>query len=178
MTVYVRHISTPLGSMYGGTTDQGICFIEFIDRVKLEAELVRLGKELDAALEPGEHPFLDQLEKELGEYFEKKRTHFDVPLHLTGTEFQRSVWSALLEIPYGKTLTYKQQAIQMGQLPAIRAIAATNGQNKHAIVIPCHRVVGSNGDLTGYAAGIAKKAWLLDFETDRKINAPEFDFGD
>jgi AraC family transcriptional regulator of adaptative response/methylated-DNA-[protein]-cysteine methyltransferase len=178
MIVYVKHIDTPLGSMYGGTTDQGICFIEFIDRVKLDAELARLSKELDATLEPGEHPFLVQLEEELKEYFEKKRTQFNVPLHLTGTEFQKSVWNSLLEIPYGKTCTYKQQAVQLGQLPAIRAIAATNGQNKHAIVIPCHRVIGSDGNLTGYAAGLSKKAWLLDFEMDRKTRAPEFDFGD
>lgn len=178
MIVHVKHIPSPLGSMYAGATDEGICFVEFIDRIKLDAELARLNKDLNATMQEGEHPLLMQLELELREYFEKKRTSFTVPLHLTGTEFQKSVWRTLLEIPYGKTRTYKQQAIQLGQLPAIRAIAATNGQNKHAIVIPCHRVIGSDGNLTGYAAGIGKKAWLLDFETDKKNKAPEFDFGD
>lgn len=164
MTVLVKHIQTPLGTMYGGATDLGVCFIEFIDRVHLDAELARLGRELQAEIAPGENEHLLQLEKELQEYFDKKRTEFTVPLHLTGTDFQKSVWETLIEIPYGKTWTYKQQAIKMDKLPAIRAVAASNGQNKHAILIPCHRVIGSNGQLTGYAAGLSKKEWLLKFE--------------
>jgi len=160
--------------MYGGASDVGICFIEFMDRVKLDTELALLCKELGATIEEGENKHLSQLEKELHNYFEKTLTVFSVPLHLTGTEFQKSAWRALTKIPYGKTWTYKQQAIYMGQLTAIRAMAASNGQNKHAIVIPCHRVIGSNGSLTGYAAGLLKKKWLLDFEMDKSL-APEFD---
>jgi len=150
--------------MYGGATEEGVCFIEFIDRVKLDKALSRLCKELNATIEPGDSEHLLQLESELREYFDKQRKEFTVPLHLTGTEFQKSVWHSLIGIPYGKTWSYKQQAIHLGQLPAIRAIASTNGQNKHAIVIPCHRVIGSDGSLTGYAGGIAKKDWLLKFE--------------
>lgn len=162
--------------MYAGATEQGICFVEFIDRIKLDKELARLSKELDAALEPGDNEHLQQLEQEMTDYFDKKITTFTVPLHLTGTDFQKSVWQSLMEIPYGKTWTYKQQAVRLEQLPAIRAIAATNGQNKHAIVIPCHRVIGSNGSLTGYAGGLDKKRWLLNFESDKVGQTLEIPF--
>lgn len=151
--------------MHAGATDAGICFVEFTDRIKLGEELTRLGKELNEVLESGTHAFLDQLEQQLTEYFNGERQNFTIPLHFTGTDFQKAVWKELMKIPFGKTITYKEQAIKMGNLSAIRAIAATNGQNKHAIVVPCHRVIGSNGNLTGYAAGLAKKEWLLRFET-------------
>lgn len=176
MRIHYKTLQTPLGTMYGGATDQGVCFIEFIDRVKLDTELAHLSRELHAEIQPGEHSHLTQLEKELEEYFDRKRTHFNVALHLTGTDFQKSVWQMLREIPYGKTWSYKQQAIRMNQLSAIRAMAAANGQNKHAIVIPCHRVIGSDGKLTGYAAGLSKKKWLLDFEMERALKAPELAF--
>ncbi len=178
MIILCKQIETSLGPMYGGATDQGICFIEFIDRVKLNKELLHLNKELNAAIEPGEHPHLSVLEKELEDYFNNTRKQFTVPLQLTGTPFQRSVWQSLRQIPYGKTWTYKQQATGLNQLPAIRAVAAANGQNKHAILIPCHRVVGSNGDLTGYAAGLHRKKWLLDFERDKTGQSLELNFGD
>jgi AraC family transcriptional regulator, regulatory protein of adaptative response / methylated-DNA-[protein]-cysteine methyltransferase len=177
MIIRFQHFQTPLGTMYGGATDTGVCFVEFIDRIHLDKELTRLGRDLNASLAPGEHPHLFTLEKELIEYFGQTRKEFTVPLHLTGTPFQRSVWQTLLEIPYGDTWSYKQQALRMNQLPAIRAVAAANGQNKHAIVIPCHRVVGSNGHLTGYAAGLAKKKWLLEFEKDKTGQTLEMDFG-
>lgn len=176
MSITVKYFQTPLGAMYGGATDEGICFIEFTDRMNLADELNRLSKELNAAIEPGEHPLLLQLENELHEYFEKKRQTFTVPLHLTGSAFQQSVWRSLLDIPYGKTWTYKQQALHLGQLSAIRAMAASNGQNKHAILIPCHRVIGSNGNLTGYAAGLAKKQWLLKLELDQVGQTLEMQF--
>ncbi len=176
MHILVKHFETPLGAMCAGATEHGICFVEFIDRIKLDKELTRLSQDLNASQQPGENEHLLLLEKEIAEYFDKKRTGFTVPLHLTGTEFQKSVWHSLLEIPYGKTLSYKQQALRLGHLPAIRAVAATNGQNKHAIVIPCHRVIGSNGNLTGYAGGLNKKKWLLDFEMDKATLAPELPF--
>lgn len=163
--------------MHSGATDQGICFIEFIDRMHLDKELTRLGRELNAGLEPGKHAFLDLLEEQLNQYFAQTRTEFTLPLHLTGTAFQKSVWQTLLGIPYGTTWSYKQQAIQMNQPEAIRAVAAANGQNKHAIIIPCHRVVGSNGQLTGYAAGLSKKKWLLEFEKDKTGLTLQMDFG-
>lgn len=176
LIVSVMEISTPLGPMYGGASEEGVCFIEFIDRIKLEPELTRLCRELQAVIAPGKNRHLLLLEKELQEYFEKERTAFTVPLHLTGTEFQRSVWETLLKIPFGKTWTYKQQAIALNKLDALRAVASANGQNKHAIVIPCHRVIGSNGSLTGYAGGLPKKEWLLKHEMDKTGHTLELPF--
>lgn len=162
--------------MIAGATEEGVCFVEFTDRIRLEREMERLEQELGSPMAAGDHQHLAQLQRELDEYFAGRRTSFTVPLHLTGTPFQQGVWKALCEIAYGKTWSYKEQAVHMGKLPAIRAIAAANGQNKHAIVIPCHRVIGSNGSLTGYAGGLSKKEWLLKFENAGQ--APELPFGD
>jgi len=101
---------------------------------------------------------------QLKEYFDKKRTHFDFKLNPKGTDFQQKVWESLLEIPYGKTRTYLEQSKQMGDVKAIRAVAAANGKNPLWIVVPCHRVIGSDGSLTGYAGGLWRKKWLLEHE--------------
>lgn len=162
--------------MCGGASEQGICFVEFVDRVKLGEELTSLCRELNATISEGENEHLRMLEQQLAEYFARSRKNFSLSLHLTGTDFQKSVWQCLMEIPYGRTWTYKEQAKKMNHVPGIRAIAATNGKNKHAIVIPCHRVIGSNGALTGYAAGLDKKSWLLKFERNEAETAPELDF--
>ncbi|MEM8999085.1 MAG: methylated-DNA--[protein]-cysteine S-methyltransferase [Bacteroidota bacterium] len=102
------------------------------------------------------------------EYFEGKRQAFDLLLNPTGTEFKKRVWQALLEIPYGKTISYLELSKRLGDVKAIRAVAAANGQNPLWIVIPCHRVIGSNGDLTGYAGGLHRKKWLLEHESPVK----------
>lgn len=101
---------------------------------------------------------------QLKEYFDKKRTHFDFKINPKGTDFQQKVWESLLEIPYGKTRTYLEQSKQMGDVKAIRAVAAANGKNPLWIVVPCHRVIGSDGSLTGYAGGLWRKKWLLEHE--------------
>jgi len=157
-------ISTPLGPMIAGATTEGICFLEFNDRIRLEKEFLDLKKLLNAVMKPGRNEHLNQLETELAEYFEGKRKTFSVPLHTPGNDFSRAVWQSLQQIPYGTTCTYKEQADQMNNPKAIRAIASTNGRNRLAIIIPCHRVIGSNGSMTGYAGGIDKKKWLLKFE--------------
>jgi AraC family transcriptional regulator of adaptative response/methylated-DNA-[protein]-cysteine methyltransferase len=162
--INTREISTPLGPMLAGATSEGVCILEFINRVKLEKEIIDLQKLLNAVMLPGQNPHLDQLENELAEYFDGKRKAFSVPLHTPGNEFSQTVWKTLQEIPYGQTCSYKQQADRMNNPKAIRAIASTNGRNRLAIIIPCHRVIGSNGTMTGYAAGIEKKKWLLKFE--------------
>ncbi len=105
---------------------------------------------------------------QLNEYFEGSRTLFDLKLNPQGTEFQKRVWNALLEIPYGKTTSYLQLSKQLGDVKAIRAVAAANGKNPLWIVVPCHRVIGSNGDLTGYAGGLHRKKWLLEHESPAK----------
>lgn len=162
--IMMTEFNTPLGPMLACATDKGVCLLEFTNRVKLEKELNELKVLLKAEIETGENNHLAQLNTELKEYFEGQRKVFSVSLDTPGNEFSQSVWRTLQEIPYGKTLTYKEQADKMNHPKAIRAIAATNGRNRLAIVIPCHRVIGSNGSMTGYAAGIDKKKWLLKFE--------------
>ena len=105
---------------------------------------------------------------QLQEYFEDGRTQFDLKLNPQGTDFQKKVWNELMNIPYGKTISYLELSKKLGDVKAIRAVAAANGQNPLWIVVPCHRVIGSNGDLTGYAGGLHRKKWLLDHESPLK----------
>ena len=107
---------------------------------------------------------LQEAVKQLNEYFEGIRTDFDFKLNPKGTEFQQKVWKGLLQIPYGKTRTYLEQSKILGDVKAIRAVASANGKNPLWIVVPCHRIIGSNGSLTGYAGGLWRKKWLLEHE--------------
>lgn len=102
--------------------------------------------------------------KQLDEYFKKKRKMFSVPLDLQGTEFQKRVWNELLNIPFGKTISYLQLAIRLGDKKIIRAVGGANGRNPVSVIVPCHRVIGANGDLVGYGGGLDKKKWLLEHE--------------
>jgi len=112
------------------------------------------------------HPILKAARVQLEEYFAGERTEFDLPLDLRGTEFQQSAWKALASIPYGETASYSEQAERIGRPRAVRAIGAANGRNPVSIVLPCHRVVGASGDLTGFAGGIETKRDLLAFEAN------------
>jgi methylated-DNA-[protein]-cysteine S-methyltransferase len=112
----------------------------------------------------GEHPVLALATRQLQEYFDGSRTEFDIPLALEGTPFQRQAWSVLRSIPFGATMSYGEQAAALGDRKRARAVGAANGRNPIPIVVPCHRVVGSNGHLTGFGGGIDAKAWLLDHE--------------
>lgn len=162
--INIVRFTTPLGPMFACATDQGICLLEFTNRKMLETEFKDLIQRLDAVILPGENPILNQAQQELKEYFDGKRKQFTVPLHTPGTDFQQSVWEILKEISYGETRSYKQQAIKLNKPKAVRAVASANGNNRVAIIIPCHRVIGENGDLTGYAGGLSRKKWLLDHE--------------
>ena len=162
--IYVSNIVTPLGDMLGCATDIGVCFLEYTTQSTLNAELDKICKILNAKVIFQENSHLRRLQFELFEYFAKKRKMFHVKLHIIGTEFQQLVWDMLKTIPYGQTVSYKVQSMQLNSPRAIRAVASANGHNKIPIVIPCHRVIGSNGSLTGYAGGIHRKKWLLDFE--------------
>lgn len=113
---------------------------------------------------PGEHPLLDDTVRQLTEYFAGDRTEFDLPLAPAGTAFQRMAWTALRAIPFGETISYGEQARRLGDKNKSRAVGAANGKNPIPIVVPCHRVVGSNGHLTGFAGGLGVKAWLLEHE--------------
>ena len=172
----MTEIDTPLGLMLAGATTEGVCLLEFANRIRLQKEMKDLKENLKADMQPGRNSHVDQLEKELKEYFEGHRKAFSVALHIPGTEFEKTVWMKLQEIPYGRTWSYKKQSILLNNPKAIRAIAATNGRNRLAIIIPCHRVIGSDGSMTGYAAGIEKKKWLLNFEKSNSEKEPGFLF--
>lgn len=160
----LTRIESPLGPMYACAVESGICLLEFTDRKMLETELKDLARRYNATIIQGENKHFDQLRQELTAYFEGKRKSFSVPLATPGTDFQQSVWQELQNIPYGATRSYKQQAIALQRPEAVRAVANANGMNRIAIIIPCHRVIGENGDLTGYGGGLWRKRWLLDME--------------
>lgn len=160
----LKRIETPIGTMYAAATAEGICMLEFTDRKMLETEFKDLAKSLNAIIIQGENPHFLTLEKELAEYFLGKRTEFTVPLSPVGTDFQKSVWKVLMKIPYGETWNYKKQSEVLGDAKKVRAVANANGMNKISILIPCHRVIGSNGTLTGYGGGIWRKQKLLELE--------------
>ncbi|WP_314057998.1 methylated-DNA--[protein]-cysteine S-methyltransferase [Empedobacter brevis] len=160
----LKRIETPLGTMYACAVEQGICLLEFTDRKMLETEFKYLAKALNATIVQGDNPHFALLEEQLKEYFDGTRKDFTIPLFTPGSDFQNGVWQALAEIPYGETKSYKQQAIYMGKPEAVRAVANANGVNKISILIPCHRVIGADGSLTGYGGGIWRKKWLLELE--------------
>lgn len=119
---------------------------------------------LDGMIKNKNHPIIQETEKQLDEYFTHKRTSFEIPLDLTGTDFQKKVWEELATIPYGTTVSYAQLAKQIGRPESARPLGAAVGKNPISIVIPCHRVIGTNGQLTGFAGGLKTKAFLLDLE--------------
>ena len=162
--ISITRILTPLGPMLAGATDEGICLLEFVDRRMIETQIKRLKKYLHAELVHGNNKYFDELSLQLKEYFDGERKSFDVPLHIPGTEFQLQVWKELQKIPYGKTRSYKEQAIAIDNSKAIRAVARANGDNRIAIIIPCHRVIGNNGELVGYGGGVWRKQYLLKLE--------------
>ncbi len=165
MTV-VRHsrVSTPLGPMLLGATDEAVCLLEFADRPVLETQLERLVQRLDCVVLPGSNEVSRQLERELEAYFAGALREFRTPLITPGSEFQTRAWTALRGIPYGELRSYADQARAIGAPTAVRAVARANGDNRIAIVVPCHRVVGSDGTLTGYGGGLWRKRWLLHHE--------------
>jgi AraC family transcriptional regulator of adaptative response/methylated-DNA-[protein]-cysteine methyltransferase len=162
--ISITRIATPLGPMLAGATGDGICLLEFADRRMVETQVTRLEKHLHARAIPGRSPLFEQLEIELGEYFEGHRKTFTIPTVLPGTPFQKKVWEILREIPYGTTRSYTEQAALIGNPGAVRAVAKANGDNRIAILIPCHRVIGVDGRPVGYGGGIGRKEYLLKLE--------------
>jgi AraC family transcriptional regulator, regulatory protein of adaptative response / methylated-DNA-[protein]-cysteine methyltransferase len=157
-------INTPLGEMVAGATDEGVCLLEFTDRRMLPTEYKDLTRLLKTTFEDGKNRHLKILKKQLEEYFNGKRKEFSIPLVTPGSEFQKAVWKELQNIQFGSTRSYQEQAIALNRPDSIRAIANANGMNRISIVIPCHRVIGSDGRLTGYGGGLKRKKWLLDHE--------------
>jgi AraC family transcriptional regulator of adaptative response/methylated-DNA-[protein]-cysteine methyltransferase len=157
-------IETPLGQMFAVASSIGICILEFTDRKMLETEIQQVEKFFRTKILPGTSPHFDKLQKQLNAYFNRRRKSFDVPLDVIGTKYQKMVWQVLQLIPYGRTISYKTEAKLLGSPKAYRAVANANGQNKISIVIPCHRVIGDDGSLTGYGGGLWRKEWLLKLE--------------
>jgi len=166
--ITMTRIPTVLGPMVACVNGEAICLLEFADRPMLETQLKRIEKLFQAKTLPGPSPTFEILSKELDEYFTGKRKVFTVPLSVPGSPFQQKVWDLLQKIPYGSTRTYAEQANAIGSVNAIRAVARANGDNRVAIIIPCHRVIGSDGSLTGYGGGLLRKKFLLDLESSHR----------
>ena len=162
--LFARWIESPLGPILALADDDGLHVFDWVDRRGLEREILRLRKRTKVAIVPGDHPVLDQAEREIGEYFAGTRTAFTLPVAPRGTDFQRRVWGALLAIPPGETRSYAEVAKSIGERRGVRAVARAIGDNYRGVIIPCHRVIGSDGSLTGYGGGLARKQWLLDHE--------------
>ncbi len=160
----IIYFSTKLGKMVAAATDKGICFLDFVSSPKAQLKLTRLKKEFSANSFSRADFFLSRLQEEVGEYFAGQRREFTLPLHLLGTDFQKSVWKILQKIPYGETWSYRKEAEAFGNVKAVRAVARANGENKIALLVPCHRVIGADGSLTGYAGGLVRKKYLIALE--------------
>ncbi|MEX2641155.1 MAG: methylated-DNA--[protein]-cysteine S-methyltransferase [Balneolales bacterium] len=160
----VTRLDTPLGPMMACANEEGICLLEFTDRKMLETEFKDLSRQLKANIVHGNNEYFELLDRQLGEYFHGDRMEFTIPLFTPGSVFQNQVWDQLKRIPYGETCSYYEQAVAIGKPHAVRAVANANGMNKIAIIIPCHRVIGSDGKLTGYGGGLWRKKYLLDLE--------------
>lgn len=160
----VKRIVTPLGPMIAMADEEGIHLLEFIDRKGLETEIKWLQKKTKAVMVPGENDHLKLLTEALEDYFEGKKLTFSLPLITHGTAFEESAWDQLQRIKVGETISYGELAKRLDNPKAVRAVARANGKNCLAIVIPCHRVIGADGSLTGYAGGLWRKQWLIDHE--------------
>jgi AraC family transcriptional regulator of adaptative response/methylated-DNA-[protein]-cysteine methyltransferase len=160
----VSWLESPLGPLLVAAAPDGICLLEFTDRRALERQFATLRRRFASAIVPGRHQHIDQLKKELAEYFAGTLTTFKVPIIYPGSPFQQAVWEQLLSIPYGSTRSYEDVARALGRTGAQRAVGMANGQNRVAIIIPCHRVVNKDGRLGGYGGGLWRKQFLLDLE--------------
>ena len=164
--IYIDRFPTVLGPMYVCATAKGVCLLEFTDRRMLEAEFRDLRRRTGGVIIPGTNVHIKLAQNEIRKYFAGELREFSVTLDLQGTDFQKRVWAALLAIPYGQTRSYAGLAELLGfRARGSRAVANANGMNKVCIIVPCHRVIGSDGSLTGYAGGLARKRWLLEMES-------------
>lgn len=159
-------IDTPIGPLTLVASAAGLCAVRFAAGRGPEH-----GSPGAIAADDPSHPVLVEAARQLGEYFAGLRQEFDLPLDVKGTPFQRAAWAALHAIPYGTTISYAEQADRIGDRRAARAVGAANGRNPVPIVVPCHRVVGADGSLTGFAGGTDVKAWLLDHERRMRAGA-------
>ena len=171
--LYLHAFPSPLGNILAAASERGLCLLEFAGSRSIDDELRDLQRLIGCQTKQGENEHTRLVKTQLGEYFQGTRREFGVPLHAPGSPFQRRVWSALQTIPYGETTHYQALAEQLGNPAAVRAVAAANGANRLSILIPCHRVIGKDGSLTGYGGGLQRKQWLLDHEQGRHQVQPD-----
>ncbi len=162
--VDIQYFDTPVGELILGAYDQRLCLCDWSHRRNREAVDARIQKQLGAEFEVKDHSVLKAARRELEQYFGRERRAFEVPLLPLGTAFQQRVWQALRQIPYGETTSYLELAETVADRNSVRAVASANGANALSIFIPCHRVIGSDGRLVGYAGGLEAKAALLGVE--------------
>lgn len=164
MEIIVRRCSSPCGELLLGSYGDSLCMCDWLTEKHRDLADRRLERVLNAHTVEGTSSATENAARQLDEYFAGLRTEFDVPLLFAGTDFQKTVWRALLGIPYGKTVSYKELARKIAMPDAVRAVANANGANSISIFAPCHRVIGSDGSLTGYGGGLDKKLFLLELE--------------
>lgn len=164
INITTQYYSTPIGELLLGEHEGKICLCDWRYRKQREAIDQRIQRFTEATYTEGSSSALEDLKLQLEEYFKKERTSFDIPLKLCGTPFQQKVWRALIDIPHGKTMSYMDLSRQLDNEKAIRAVASANGANAISILVPCHRIIGTNGELIGYAGGLPAKKSLLQLE--------------
>ena len=163
----IDYLATPIGQLRIVANDQGVCEIRFVETAESPNLEVKKRTIVNHSAVPQlktTHPILTRCKQQLAEYFLGQRETFDLPLAPTGSEFQQNVWQQLCHVGFGETRSYADIAEQVGRPKAVRAVGSANGRNPISIIIPCHRIIGSNGKLTGYAGGLHRKAWLLNHE--------------
>lgn len=157
-------LDTPLGSMLAIADDTYLLMLKFIEQDGLEREFEKLRKKWNAEIRLGTTKPITSIQEELKSYFDGTLKEFQTPLRFFGSEFQKSVWNALVHIPYDATKSYSELANEIGKNTAYRAVANANAANQLAIVVPCHRIINKNGELGGYNGGVERKKWLLQHE--------------
>ncbi|TLX73055.1 methylated-DNA--[protein]-cysteine S-methyltransferase [Labilibacter sediminis] len=168
--IKITYYKSTLGELIIGSFKDKICLCDWRYR-KMRAQIDnRIGKGLNAGFTEESSPIIRQCIQQLEEYFNGKRTNFDLPLKLVGTPFQQQVWNMLLTIPYGQTSSYLKLSQKLNNVTAIRAVASANGANAISIIVPCHRIIGSDGKLVGYAGGIKAKKMLLQLESKEQLS--------
>ena len=162
--LFLTKFDTPIGEMIAGADDSALLLLEFTDTNRHLSEINQICKFHKLNQISAENAIIKQTISQMYEYFDGKRTSFDIPIKFTGTDFQKSVWDLLSKIEYGTTISYKTEAEILNNPTAIRAVANANGKNKISIIIPCHRVIGSSGNLSGYGGGVHRKEYLINLE--------------
>ena len=162
--IVIKHINSSCGTLILGSFDGKLCLCDWVDGQRRALVDQRLQKCLKAEYVEGSSEVIEMAVQQLNEYFLHQRREFDIPLLFVGTDFQKKVWNELLKIPCGKTISYGELAKRIGMPKSVRAVANTNAVNALSIIVPCHRVIGSNGSLTGYGGGLERKRFLLDLE--------------